>query len=207
MPAVGSARLRGMAGDWVDELEATAPDVVGAWRGVEAGRFITVRREVRRRAGPGTAAGLVVQLGGVADAIVALVADLPDRAFELPGGEADWTGAEAIGHDAAARAGLVIAAGLAASGRWPADAPTVVPSVPGPAAAGRGALIRRIAQSQRIIERSARSVAGHEADPCPLDHPLVGRLRCGEWVLFAGVHDLMHLEQLHRIAATLTPGR
>ena len=196
-----------MAGDWVDELEATAPDVVGAWRGVEAGRFITVRREVRRRAGPGTAAGLVVQLGGVADAIVALVADLPDRAFELPGGEADWTVAEAIGHDAAARAGLVIAAGLAASGRWPADAPTVVPSVPGPAAVGRDALIRRIAQSQRIIERSARSVAGHEADPCPLDHPLVGGLRCGEWVLFAGVHDLMHLEQLHRIAATLASGR
>jgi hypothetical protein len=21
--------------------------------------------------------------------------------------------------------------------------------------------------------------------------------RCGEWLLFAGVHDLMHLEQLH----------
>jgi hypothetical protein len=31
----------------------------------------------------------------------------------------------------------------------------------------------------------------------------VGRLRCGEWLLFAGVHDLMHLEQLHRIAESL----
>jgi hypothetical protein len=29
----------------------------------------------------------------------------------------------------------------------------------------------------------------------------VGRLRCGEWLLFAGVHDLMHLEQLHRLLA------
>ena len=40
-----------------------------------------------------------------------------------------------------------------------------------------------------------------------LDHPLVGRLRCGEWLLFAGVHDLMHLEQLHALAdrATLPP--
>jgi predicted amidophosphoribosyltransferase len=24
--------------------------------------------------------------------------------------------------------------------------------------------------------------------------------RCGEWLLFAGVHDPMHLEQLHAIA-------
>jgi hypothetical protein len=54
-----------------------------------------------------------------------------------------------------------------------------------------------------VIDRSARQIAGHETDPCPLDHPLVGRLRCGEWVLFAGVHDVMHLEQLHGIAAAL----
>jgi hypothetical protein len=33
-----------------------------------------------------------------------------------------------------------------------------------------------------------------------LEHPLIGRLRCGEWLLFAGVHDVIHLEQLHRIA-------
>jgi hypothetical protein len=64
-------------------------------------------------------------------------------------------------------------------------------------------LIARIATSQRIIARSARAVAGHETDACPLDHPLVGRLRCGEWLLFAGVHDLMHLEQLHLIVAAL----
>jgi hypothetical protein len=29
---------------WADELERDAPDVVGAWRGIEAGRFVTVRR-------------------------------------------------------------------------------------------------------------------------------------------------------------------
>jgi hypothetical protein len=57
-----------------------------------------------------------------------------------------------------------------------------------------------------VIERSARSIAWHEEDPCPLEHPLVGRLRCGEWLLFAGVHDLMHLEQLHRLAGALEPG-
>jgi len=69
--------------------------------------------------------------------------------------------------------------------------------------AGRGDLIRKLEQSRRIVARSAALVAGHETDPCPLDHPLVGRLRCGEWLLFAGVHDVMHLEQLHGIAGDL----
>ncbi|MBA2701008.1 MAG: hypothetical protein H0U58_04810 [Chloroflexi bacterium] len=110
--------------------------------------------------------------------------------------------AQAIGHDCEALVGLCLAASLAATGRWPADAPTVVPGVPGPAGADRPTLVRKIAQSQRLIERSARSVAGHETEPCPLNHPLVGRLRCGEWLVFAGVHDLMHLAQLH----ALSPG-
>ncbi len=42
-------------------------------------------------------------------------------------------------------------------------------------------------------------MAGHETEPCPLDHPTVGRLLCGEWLAFAGVHDLLHLDQLHGI--------
>ena len=128
---------------------------------------------------------------------------LPDEAFGLPGGEGDWTVAEAVGHVAASRAGLVLAASLAAAGRWPEGAPTVVPGIPGDAHLDRGDLVRKLGQSQRVIDRSARQIAGHETDPCPLDHPLVGRLRCGEWVLFAGVHDVMHLEQLHGIAAAL----
>ena len=78
-----------------------------------------------------------------------------------------------------------------------------MPGIPGERGHGREALVRRLATSQRIVERAARSIAGHEADPCPLEHPLVGRLRCGEWLLFAGVHDLMHLEQLHGIAVQL----
>jgi hypothetical protein len=185
---------------WVDDLGREAPDVVAAWRGIESGRFLSVRREVRRRATAGSAERLLDQLAATAAAMIALVDELPDEAFGLPGGESDWTVAEAIGHDAAARAGLVLAAGLAAAGRWPPDAPTVVPSVPGPSGLGRADLVRKIEQSQRLIARSARQIAGHEGDPCPLDHPLVGRLRCGEWLLFAGVHDVMHLEQLHGIA-------
>lgn len=191
--------------DWVAELERDAPDIVAAWRGIESGSFISVRREVRRRASAGSADRVLDQLESLAAALVAMIDELPDDAFDLPGGEEDWTVAEAIGHDAASRAGLVMAAGLAASGRWPVDAPTVVPSVPGSSDLGRADLVRKIEQSQRIVARSARQIAGHEEDPCPLDHPLVGRLRCGEWLLFAGVHDVMHLEQLHRIADSLDP--
>ncbi|HEU0236448.1 MAG TPA: DinB family protein [Candidatus Limnocylindrales bacterium] len=188
---------------WVDELEPGAPDVVAAWRGIDAGRFISVRREVRRRTGAGSTERVVPQLAALAEALAAIVRALPNSALALPGGEGDWNVAQTVNHDTHARAGLVLAAGLAAANRWPADAPTVVPGVPGPADATRDDLLRRIAQSQRVIERSARSIAGHEADPCPLEHPLVGRLRCGEWLLFAGVHDLMHLEQLHRLAGSL----
>ncbi len=185
---------------WSIRLESSAPDIVAAYGALADERFLDVRREIRRRAGAGTADGLVAQLAALAEAVSSIVGSLPDAAFALPGGEGDWTVAEAVGHDASARAGLVMAASLAASGRWPTDAPTVVPGVPGPAASDRQALLGRIATSQRIVARSARSIVGHELDPCPLDHPLVGRLRCGEWLLFAGVHDLMHLEQLHQIA-------
>jgi hypothetical protein len=190
-----------MTADWADDLADAAPDVVAAWRGIEAGQFISVRREVRRRAGAGSAATLVGQLGATAAVLAAVVRSLPGEAFDLPGGEADWTVAEAVGHAATSRAGLVLAASLAAWGRWPADAPTVVPGVPGPVDAGPDELVAAIARSQRIVVRAALRIAGHETDPCPLDHPLVGRLRCGEWLLFAGVHDLMHLEQLHGLAA------
>ena len=192
--------------DWIRALEPGAPDVVGAWRGIEEERFLRVRREVRRRAGPGSTERIVPQLAVLADAMVAMIEGLPAEAFGLPGGEEDWTVAEAIGHDAAARSGLVMAAALAASGRWPPDAPRVVPGVPGPSALDRADLARKIEQSQRIVARSAGRIAGRESDPCPLEHPLVGRLRCGEWLLFAGVHDLMHLEQLHGIADELATG-
>jgi DinB superfamily len=189
--------------DWVDALEPGAPDVIAAWRGIDAGHFISVRREVRRRAGEGTAERMAAQLATLADGLASIVTALPESAFRLPGGEGDWTVAEAIGHDVHARSGLVLAASLAASGRWPDDAPTVVPGVPGPVDVTRGELLRKIAQSQRLIDRATRAIAGHETDPCPLNHPLVGRLRCGEWILFAGVHDVMHLEQLHRLAGEL----
>ena len=177
--------------------------MVLAWRAIEDGALLTARREVRNRAGAGTAPGIAVQLGAVADVLAAVIEGLPELAFALPGGEEDWNVAQALGHTADARAGLAMAGARAASGRWPADAPDVVPGVPGAADADRDALLRRIAVSQRIVERAAGTISGHETEPCPLVHPLVGRMRCGEWLLFAGVHDLMHLQQLERLEGSL----
>ena len=184
-------------------LASTAPDVLAIWRAYDAGRPIEVRREVRRRAGEGSTSRIVEQLYGVADQLMAVVEALPDAAFALPAGEADWNVAQALGHTADARAQLALAASLAAGGRWPDSAPPVVPGIPGDPDAGRAALLKRLATSQRIIERAARTISGHELDSCPLEHPLVGRMRCGEWLLFAGVHDLMHLEQLEALEASL----
>lgn len=192
---------------WYEELADRAPDPVTAWLGIEEERFISVRREVRKRAGPGSAGGIAQQLGGLADALTEIVRALPEDAFLAPGGEEDWNVAQAIGHDADARAGLSMAGALAAQGRFPPDAEAVVPGVAGPPDATREALLRRIEVSQRVVERAARSIAGHETAPCPLVHPWVGRLRCGEWLLFAGVHDVMHLEQLHKLQASLVASR
>jgi hypothetical protein len=190
---------------WVDALEPGAPDIVAAWGGIEKGEFVSVRREVRHRAGRGSADRIVAQLASLATALAAFVETASDVTLRAPGGEEDWNVTQAIGHTCDSRAGLCLAAGLAAAGRFPADAPTVVPGIPGPPDADRATLLRKIAQSQRLIERSARTVAGHETEPCPLVHPQVGRLRCGEWLLFAGVHDLMHLEQLHDLAGRTQP--
>ena len=189
--------------DWLLPLEPLAPDLVAPFRALAGGRPLAVRREVRRLAGEGSVARLLPQHESIADSFEACLRSLPDAAFSMPGGEANWTVAEALGHAFESRQGLALAAALAASGRWPADAPVVVPGVPGSADAGRDDLLRRLARSSRHLERASRSIAGHELDACPLEHPLVGRLRCGEWFLFAGVHDLMHLEQLAALEAGL----
>jgi hypothetical protein len=187
---------------WVDALEPGAPDIVAAWRGIGSERFLSVRRAVRRRGGAGSADRTAAQLATLADALTAIVESLSDDALSASGGERDWSVAQVIGHDCESRAGLCLAASLAARGRWPADAAAVVPGIPGAADLDRSALLRKIAQSQRIVERTAATVAGHETEPCPLEHPQMGPLRCGEWLVWAGVHDLMHLEQLHGLLAT-----
>lgn len=186
---------------WLAALEPLAPDMVAVWQAIDDEgpriRGIAFRREIRGRAGPGTAATLLAQHEAIADALGAVLSEMPEPLLRAPGGEGDWNVAQAFAHTTGARRWLAHAGALAARREWPADAPQVVPGVPGPADATLDALLTLLAKSRRSLVSSAEAIAGHEADPCPLDHPLVGHLRCGEWLLFAGVHDLMHLRQLH----------
>jgi hypothetical protein len=184
---------------WLEALERRAPDVVAVWR-VADQSGTAFHREVRRRSGPGTAAGILAQQEAVADALAEALAATTDEQLREPGGEADWNVAQAFAHTTASRRWLAHAGAAAARGEWPVDDPPVVrPGIPGPADASREMLQTYLDKSRRSMATSAEAIAGHEMDPCPLDHPLVGHLRCGGWLLFAGVHDLMHLEQLHRL--------
>jgi hypothetical protein len=183
---------------WLEAVERRAPDVVAVWLALDAGpmRF---RREIRRRAGPGSADTVFAQQEAVAETLAAALGASTETQLRAPGGEEDWNVAQAFAHTTAARRFLPHAAALAARGEWPDPAPVVRPGIPGPADASRELLQSYLDKSRRSMATSAQDIAGHEATSCPLDHPLVGRLRCGEWLLFAGVHDLMHLEQMHRL--------
>lgn len=196
---------------WLAALEPRAPDVVAAWRTIDDEepviRGIAFRREIRRRAGPGSAARILAQHDAIGEALEAVLVDLPETLLRAPGGEGDWNVAQAFAHTTGSRRWLAHAAALAARGEWPADAPRVVPGVPGPVDADVATLLTLLGKSRRSLATSAEAIAGHESEPCPLDHPLVGRLRCGEWLLFAGVHDLMHLRQLHRLRAAEPEGQ
>ena len=193
------------ASTWLAALEPRAPDIVAVWRTIDDEgpviRGVAFRREIRRRAGRGSASRILAQHDAIADALESVLTDLPDALLRAAGGEGDWNVAQAFAHTTGSRRWLAHAAALAARGEWPADAPRVVPGVPGPADADRETLLVLLGKSRRSLATSAEAIAGHEAEPCPLDHPLVGHLRCGEWLLFAGVHDLLHLRQLHRLRA------
>lgn len=184
---------------WLEALERRAPDVVAVWR-VADQSGTAFHREIRRRSGPGTAAGILAQQEAVADALAEALAATTDEQLREPGGEEDWNVAQAFAHTTASRRWLAHAGAVAARGEWPVDDPPVVrPGIPGPTDASRELLQTYLDKSRRSMATSAAAIAGHETSPCPLDHPLVGHLRCGGWLLFAGVHDVMHLEQLHRL--------
>ena len=195
---------------WLAALEPRAPDMVAVWQTIDDEqpviRGMAFRREIRRRAGPGSAARILAQHEEIGDALGAVLVAMPEALLRAPGGEGDWNVAQAFAHTTGSRRWLAQAAALAARGEWPADAPQVRPGVPGPADADVDTLLLLLAKSRRSLASSAEAIAGHEAEPCPLDHPLVGRLRCGEWLLFAGIHDLMHLRQLHRLKESASDG-
>jgi hypothetical protein len=187
---------------WISALEADAPDVVACWRvfdwslpGLKA-----LRREIRPRVALGDAPRMLVQQEAIGDALEAVLRSLPDRLLRAPGGEEDWNVAQAFAHTTAARRFLGTWAALDVDGSWPEHRPpTVVPSIPGPPDASRERLLTLLDKSRRAIREAAARIDGHELRRCRMEHPLVGHLRCGEWLLFLGIHDLMHLEQLYRL--------
>jgi hypothetical protein len=183
---------------WVAALQPDAPDVVACWQ--VSDRLRPLRRELRARVQLGDAAAILRQQEAVGDALEVTLRDLPEELLRAPGGEEDWNAAQAFAHTTAARRFLAAWAALSASGEWPAaDPPRVRPSIPGRPDATRDELLVLLDKSRRSLRESAAKIAGHELERCPLEHPMIGRLRCGEWLVFVGVHDLMHLEQLHRL--------
>jgi hypothetical protein len=187
---------------WIAALEADAPDVVACWTALDptfAG-LKALRRELRERVREGDAPRILAQQEAVGDALEEVLCHLPEAALRAPGGEEDWNVAQAFAHTTAARRFLATWAALDAGGTWPADRPPrIIPSVPGRADASRDVLLQLLDGSRRALREASARIEGHERQRCGMEHPLVGRLACGEWLLFVGVHDLMHLEQLHRL--------
>lgn len=189
---------------WVAGLEGRAPDVVACWRIFTWDRsgLRLLRRELRHRVQPGAVPRILAQQEAIGDALEAVLRSLPDRLLRAPGGEEDWNVAQAFAHTTAARRFLGTWAALDAGGTWPEHrAPNVTPSIPGPADASREHLLTLLDKSRRAIREAAARIEDHEMQRCRMEHPLIGHLRCGEWLLFLGIHDLMHLEQLHRLLA------
>jgi len=185
---------------WSDRLVTEAPDVVACWRALDSSfsGLKALRRELRARVHEGDAPRILVQQEALGDALESVLRDLPEPLLRAPGGEDDWNVAQAFAHTTAARRFLGTWAALDAGGTWPEHRPPVVtPSVPGAPDASRERLLVLLDKSRRAIREAAARIEGHELQRCRMDHPLVGHLRCGDWLLFLGIHDCMHLEQLH----------
>ena len=187
---------------WLTRLEADAPDVVACWRSFDwsLSGLRRLRRELRPRVSVGAAPRILAQQEAVGDELEAILRSLPERLLRAPGGEEDWNVAQAFAHTTAARRFLATWASLDAAGEWPENRPPVVtPSVPGRADASVEELAVLLDKSRAAIRLAAARIADHELDRCRMKHPLIGHLRCGDWLLFIGIHDLMHLEQLTRL--------
>jgi hypothetical protein len=189
---------------WLARLETDAPDVVAGWRALDSSfsGLKQLRRELRQRVHEGDATRILAQQEAIGDELERALRTLPERLLRAPGGEEDWNVAQAFAHTTGARRFLATWASLDAAGQWPDERPPVVtPSVPGPADASVDELLALLDKSRAGLRLAAERIAGHELNRCRMDHPLVGHLRCGDWLVFVGIHDLMHLEQLDKLAA------
>jgi hypothetical protein len=190
---------------WQEAVERRAPRTVAVWRTLDGEEEATdngaFHAELERQVSPGDAPALLAEADALADALGGVLAACSDDQLNAPAGDAGWNVAEIFAHATASRRWLVHAAALAARGEWPEEEPRTRPGIPGAADAPRELLETYLAKSRRSMATSAAAIAGHETEHCPLVHPLTGFLTCGQWLLFASVHDLMHLEQLHALAA------
>ena len=190
---------------WVAALEADAPDVVACWEALDETEegIQAMLHELDVRVVDGAAPRILAQQEAIGNALESILRVLPDELLRAPGGEEDWNVAQAFAHATAGRRFLATWAALDTDRPWPANRPpTVTPSIPGRADATREELLVLLDKSRRGIREAAGRIEGHETQPCGMEHPLVGQpMRCGDWLLFVGIHDLMHLEQLHRLAA------
>ena len=188
---------------WLGSLPADAPDVVACWNVLEntlAG-LKALRGELRERVHAGDAPRILAQQEAIGDELERVLGSLPERLLRAPGGEEDWNVAQAFAHTTAARRFLATWAALDAAGEWPDDRPPVVtPSIPGPPEATLDELLVKLDKSRVAVREAAARIEGHETERCRMRHPQIGHLRCGEWLLFIGVHDLTHLEQLVSLA-------
>jgi hypothetical protein len=191
--------------EWIERLEADAPDVMACWRALDStyAGVKALRRELRERVPTGGAPRILAQQEAVGDELERTLRAMPEALLRAPGGEEDWNVAQAFAHTTAGRRFLGTWAALDAGDSWPEEnAPVVTPSVPGRPDATRDELLVLLDKSRLAIRQAAERIERHERQRCGMDHPLIGHLRCGEWLLFLGIHDCMHLEQLHRLLET-----
>ena len=197
--------MTAVAPAWLAALETDAPDVIACWRALDSSfsGLRALRRELLHRVHAGDAPRILAQQEAVATQLGLMLAAMPEELLRAPGGEGDWNVAQAFAHTTAARRFLGAWAALDAGGTWPAtDPPTVTPSIPGRPDATREELLVLLEKSARAMRKAAERIEGNERQRCGMDHPLVGHLRCGEWLLFLGIHDCMHLEQMQGLLET-----
>src|SRR3989304_4134929 len=72
--------------DWLDRLERAAPNLVGSFRALDDGRFIALRREVRRLAGAGSAVRLAREHAAVVAHLDGLIAAASPGGLPGPAG-------------------------------------------------------------------------------------------------------------------------